>query len=339
MPLTIVVGGFFGDEGKGKVNAYLALSDGPSIAVRCGAINAGHTVVYRGRRWKLRAVPSAFVNPSTRLMIAPGALIRLDVLRREIEETGVAGRLFVDRQTGVIEDRHVEYERRDAYLSGKIGSTLQGVGAAMMDRVMRRLRLAQDFEELRAMAVDVAEEVNRALDQGEAVLVEGTQGTFLSLYHGTYPYVTSRDTTASAFASEVGVGPRRVDEVVVVFKAFVTRVGAGPLPGELSEEEARRRGFVEYATVTGRMRRAAPFNTELARRAVMLNSATQAAIMKLDALFPEAKGVREWGRLPPGARRWVEEVEAAIGVPVTLIGTGEEAEEMIDRRRELGVGV
>ncbi|RLG77545.1 MAG: adenylosuccinate synthetase, partial [Thermoprotei archaeon] len=260
MTLSIIVGGFFGDEGKGKVNAYLALADKPTIAVRCGAVNAGHTVVYRGRSWKLRIVPSAFVNPRTKLLVAPGALVRLDVLRKEVEETGVKNRLFLDKHTGIIEERHVEYERRDAHLSGKIGSTLQGVGAAMMDRVMRRLRLVKDFAELREMTTDVAEEVHRAMMWGGDIVVEGTQGTFLSLYHGTYPYVTSRDTTASAFASEVGIGPKDVDEVIVVFKSFVTRVGGGPLPGELGEEEARRRGLVEYATVTGRPRRVAPFN-------------------------------------------------------------------------------
>ncbi len=334
--LTIVVGGFFGDEGKGKIVAYLGLTDKPYIAVRCGAINAGHTIVYNGRTWKLRAIPSAFINKDTRLRIAPGALIRLDVLYKEIRETGVHDRLLLDYNTGVIEERHVEIERRDAILSGKIGSTLQGVGAAMADRVLRRLRLARDIPELKKMVTDVALEVNEALDKGFNVLIEGTQGTFLSLYHGTYPYVTSRDTTASGFASEVGIGPRRVDEVIVVFKAYVTRVGAGPLENELSEEEIIRRGWVEKATVTGRLRRVAPFNIDLARRAVLLNSASQAAITKLDVLYPEARGVREWDKLPREARKWVEEIEGAIKTPITLIGTGPEATHIIDRRRELG---
>ncbi|GAB6147747.1 adenylosuccinate synthetase [Stetteria hydrogenophila] len=337
MPLGIVVGGFFGDEGKGKIAAYLALKDKPAAAVRCGAVNAGHTVVYNGRVWKLRVVPSFFVNPSTRLMVAPGALVRLDVLFREVEETGVRGRFLVDANTGVIEDRHVEEERRSAHLSGRIGSTLQGVGAAMADRVLRKLKLARDYPELRGMLGDVALEVNEALDRGELVYIEGTQGTFLSLYHGTYPYVTSRDTTASAFASEVGVGPRRVDEVIVVFKSYVTRVGGGPLPGEIPPKEAERRGWLERASVTGRLRRAAPFNFDLARRAVMLNSASQAAVTKLDILFPEARGVREWERLPREARAWVEEVESQLGIPVTLIGTGEGAFDVVDRRRDLGL--
>ena len=338
MPLAIIVGGFFGDEGKGKIAAYLAIADNPFIAVRCGSINAGHTVVYNGRMWKLRLVPSFFVNKFTKLMIPAGALIRLDVFFNELMETGAGDRIFVDRNAGVIENRHVEAERNDSFLVRDVGSTLQGVGFAMADRVLRRLRLAKDFEELRNYLVDVALEVNNAIDKGELVYVEGVQGTFLSLYHGTYPYVTSRDTTASAFASEVGVGPKKIDEVMVVFKSYVTRVGGGPLDGELAPEEAERLGLVEIATVTGRRRRAALFNVELAKRAVMLNSATQVAITKLDVLYPVDKCVREWNKLSKDARSWLENIENALKTPITIISTGEDVLCTIDRRKELGFG-
>ncbi|MCS7099422.1 MAG: adenylosuccinate synthetase, partial [Sulfolobales archaeon] len=93
MPATVVVGGFFGDEGKGKVVAYLSLRIDVKLAIRCGSINAGHTVVYRGRTWKLRSVPSAFVNPAVPLGIAAGSLVKPDVLLREVEETGCGDRL------------------------------------------------------------------------------------------------------------------------------------------------------------------------------------------------------------------------------------------------------
>uniref|UniRef100_A0A7J3Z876 Adenylosuccinate synthetase n=1 Tax=Ignisphaera aggregans TaxID=334771 RepID=A0A7J3Z876_9CREN len=337
MPLAIVVGGFFGDEGKGKVGAYLALADKPSIAVRCGSINAGHTVSFNGRVWRLRLIPTFFVNSSTKLMLAAGALLRLDVFFKEVEETGAKGRVYVDRNAGVIEERHVEAEKSDSFLVKDVGSTLQGVGFAMADRVLRKLRLAKDFEVLKEYLADVALEVNEALDRGELVYIEGVQGTFLSLYHGTYPYVTSRDTTAPAFASEVGVGPKRVDHVVVVFKSYVTRVGGGPLEGELPIEEAEKMSLVEVATVTGRRRRVAPFNTQLARRAIMLNSATQVALTKLDTLYPQDKCVREWSRLSKEARSWVEALEKELGVPITVISTGEDVLCTVDRRRELGL--
>ncbi len=325
----MVVGGFFGDEGKGRVVAYLALRRNIRLAIRCGAINAGHTVVYGGRTWRLRSVPSAFVNPSVELGIAAGGLVKVDVLYKEIEETGCAGRLCVDERAGVIEEEHALRERSSDYLAKTVGSTLQGVGEAMVDRVRRVLRLARDVPELKSYLCDLSGIANEYLDEGHEVLIEGTQGTFLSLYHGTYPYVTSRDTTASAFLSEVGVGPKRVGDVIVVFKSYVTRVGAGPLRGEMSFEEAARLGWAEYGTVTGRPRRVAPFDFELARRAVVLNSATAAAITKVDALFPEVRGLRDPSKLPRRVKDWVEQVESVLKVPVLMLGTGEEVEDAV----------
>jgi len=336
--LQVVTGGFFGDEGKGKIVSYLAIKDDIEIAVRTGAVNAGHTVVYNGKVFKLRIVPSAFVNRKTKLLIAPGALIRLDILQREIEETATGDRLFIDYNTGVITEDHIKAELKDPYLSETIKSTKQGVGAAMADRVLRRLRLAKEYMELKKFLIDVPLTVNEGLERGLNVIIEGTQGAFLSLYHGTYPYVTSRDTTASSILSEVGIGPKRVDEVILVFKSYVTRVGAGPLEGELSEEDAERLGLVEYATVTGRRRRSAPFNLNLARRAIILNSPTQIAITKIDTLYPQAKGVREYSKLPREAREFIERIEEELKTPVTLIGTGPRVEDMVDLRGEkLGI--
>ncbi len=332
MPLYVVVGGFFGDEGKGKIVGYLALRDKPAAAVRTGATNAGHTVVHEGVRYKLRALPSAIVNPSTRLYIARGALVHYRVFLDEVAKYGAGGRVVLDKHAGVITDEHVERERSDPHLAKKIGSTLTGVGAAMVDRVLRRLKLAKEYPELRDYTGDVQELVWGHLDRRELVVVEATQGYWLSLYHGTYPYVTSRDTTAAAALSEVGLGPRDADEIIVVFKAFVTRVGEGPLPGELSPEEAEKLGWVEYGTVTGRRRRVAPFNVELARRAVRANTATMVALTKLDVLYPRARGARSWDELPREARDWVRSIEAELGVPVALIGTGEEVLDTIDRR-------
>ena len=337
MPLHIIVGGFFGDEGKGKVAAYLAAAKKPWAAARTGATNAGHTVVHEGRVWKLRAVPSGFVHPGARLYIARGALVDLEVLLSEARALGVWERLRVDHMTGVITREHVERERSDQHLMARIGSTGTGVGAAMVDRVLRRLRLARDYPELGPLLADTQLELIEALDRGELVQVEASQGYWLSLYHGTYPYVTSRDTTAAAALSELGLGPRDASRITIVFKAYVTRVGAGPLPGELSQEKALELGWMEYGTVTGRPRRVAPFNPELAWRAARANTATDAAVTKLDKVFPGARCVREWGRLPREARAWIDEVESKIGVPVSIISTGEDTRCTIDRGRELGL--
>src|SRR3989442_4395037 len=112
-------------------------------------------------------------------------------------------------------------------------------------------------------------------------MMEGTQGTFLSLYRGAYPYVTSKDTTASAACADVGVGPTQVDDVVVIFKSYVTRVGEGPLEGQLDREEVLRRGGVGGGAGTGRESRAAPFAFPLAQRGGPLNRATQSTSTKL----------------------------------------------------------
>ncbi|MEM1589461.1 MAG: adenylosuccinate synthetase, partial [Candidatus Bathyarchaeia archaeon] len=185
---------------------------------------------------------------------------------------------------------------------------------------------------LQPYLTDVALEVNNAIDSGKKVILEGTQGVMLSLFFGTYPYVTGRDTSASAICSEAGVGPTKVDEVLIVFKSFMTRVGAGPLPGEIPREEAVKRGWFEIAAGTGRERRSAPFNFEIAKRAVMLNGATQAALTKLDVLYPKCRGVRKYEDLPREAKEFVGEVERQLGISVTLIGTGQEALDIIDRR-------
>lgn len=333
-PVTVVVGGFFGDEGKGKIVGYLGLKDRPSVAVRTGSINAGHTVNFDGRVWKLRVVPSAFLCNTCRLYVPAGALISIPVFLNEVLETGCSGRIFIDYNAGIITEEHVARERSDELMK-QIGSTKQGVGAANSDRIMRRLKLAKDYEELRSYLRDVALEVNEFVDKGEHVLIEGTQGFYLSLYFGTYPYVTSRDTSASGVLSEVGVGPKKVDEVLVVFKSYVTRVGEGPLPNELSPEDVERFGFVERASVTGRVRRAAPFNLELARKSVVINSATQVALTKVDVLFKDIQHVKEWGKLPYNVRKWIEDVENVLKVPITLIGTGEDVMAVIDRREEV----
>jgi len=224
---------------------------------------------------------------------------------------------------------------RKGQLAEKIKSTGSGSGPCNAERALRIVKLARDVDALEEFLTDVPLEVNQAIDEGEEVLIEGTQGTFLSLYHGTYPYCTSKDVTASAACSDVGVGPTKVTDVILVLKAYTTRVGAGPLEGELSWEETVKRGWDEVATVTGRRRRAAPFNFNLAKRAVMLNGATQAAVTKIDILFPESKGATSYSDLPKKAVDFIEEIEKKIGIPVTLIGTGPGATEMVDRREEI----
>jgi adenylosuccinate synthase len=332
MPCTVIAGAFWGDEGKGKVISYIALKDKLDVCVRTGSVNAAHTVWVQGRRYALHMVPAAFVHEKCRLLIGAGANVHVAQFCKEVEETGVGNRIGVDYQASIIEEKHSVRDKTSAHLRG-LGTTGWGVGPAVEERVRRTARIARDIPELKPYLTDVATEVNGAIDAGKKVLLEGTQGIMLSLYYGTYPQVTSRDTSASAICSEVGVGPTKVDEVLIVFKAFMTRVGAGSLPGELTKDEAVKRGWFETAAGTGRDRRSAPFNFEIARRAVMLNGATQAALTKLDCVHPECKGLREIDELSREAKRFIGEIERQTGIRVVLIGTGPEALDVIDRRR------
>ena len=335
--LSIVVDGFFGDTGKGKIISYLALKDNVDIGVRGGVgPNAGHTVVYKGKTFKLRQIPSAFVNKNTLLFVGAGVLVNLEVFFSELKMTNTEDRVFLDYQTGIIEKKHIEEDQSSAYLHEKIGTTGSGSGPAMKDRVLRVLKLAKDFPELRKYLKDIAYEVNNALEQDKSVILEGTQGTFLSLYHGTYPYVTSKDVTASSICADVGIGPKKIDEIFLVFKSYVTRVGGGPLENEYSEEEAKHLGVFEIATVTGRKRRAAPFNFKYAKRAIMLNSPTQIALTKLDILFKEDYGKTSYEKLSKSAKDFIMKIENELSIPVTIISTGPDALQTIDRRKEYG---
>ena len=260
--------------------------------------------------------------------------IETEVLLDEIRETKSEHRLGVDPQCAIIEERHKAQECDSEHLSKKIGSTKSGVGACNAERALRMVKLARQETPLTPYVEDTVTEIHQTLSRGGSVMVEGTQGTFLSLYHGTYPYVTSKDVTASQACADVGIGPTEVDNVMVIFKSYVTRVGEGPLEGQLSRDEVLRRGWMEHGTVTGRERRAAPFDFNLAKRAIQLNGGTQIALTKLDVLFPAAKGIRELGKLPHEASEFISGIEKETKTRVTVIGTGASESDIIDVRKQ-----
>ena len=298
--------------------------------------NAGHTVISRGKKFGLRQVPCGFVYEGARLLIGPGVLINPEVVAKEVEETGIEKRFGIDPQCAVIEARHIEQDRTSEHLKGKIGSTGTGCGPANVERVGRIVKLAKDIPELKRFLADVPSEVNEAIERGELVIVEGTQGFGISLIHGTYPYVTSKDTAASTFAADVGVGPTKVDDVMLVFKAYTSRVGAGPFATEMPLEKAEELGIVEHGTVTQRRRRIGTFDFELARRSVMINGATQLALTCLDRLFRGCREARSIDKLTPEARAFVKKLEDELGVPVVLISTGPGIDDTIDLRAKSG---
>jgi adenylosuccinate synthase len=225
---------------------------------------------------------------------------------------------------------------------------------------------------LRPYVADTSLLVDRALREGRAVLFEGAQGTLLDLDHGTYPFVTSSTPLASGAATGIGIGPNRLDTIVGVAKAYVTRVGEGPLPSEIpspDQERVRELGG-EFGTVTGRERRCGWLDLVALRYAVRLNGITSLALTKLDVLsafaeipvctaylLPDGSETREFpahqsdfhrcrpvyerlagweepldDELPPPARRYVDFVARELEVDVSLVGTGAERERVVALR-------
>jgi adenylosuccinate synthase len=275
------------------------------------------------------------LNKDTRLLIGAGVLVEPNILLKEINTFDAIDRTFIDFQCGIIEQNHQEKDKKDNHLKEIVGTTGSGTGPANSERALRQLKLAKDVPEVALFLEDVSNSINYSIDNKENVLIEGTQGTFLSLYHGIYPYVTSKDVTASAICSDVGVGPKKIDEVLIVFKSYVTRVGGGPLTNEISIEESKERNWSEFGSVTGRQRRAAPFDFNLAKKSIQINSATQIALTKLDILFPHCKGIKDYSKLENDAKKFVENIESETGIPVTIIGTGAEINDTIDRRNNV----
>lgn len=333
--VSVVVGGQFGDEGKGKIVSYLCIKDKYDFVARGGVgPNAGHTVVYEGKEYKLRQLPSGVIDNNSRLLIGPGVLINPDVLMDEIskfKKFGVEKRLGIDSKCGIIEKEHILRDSENKFLSEKLQTTKTGCGPANEDRVKRIGKTASQIDSLSKYITDVAEELNNAIDEKKKILVEGTQGFGLSLYHGTYPYVTTKDTTASTILADVGIGPMNVDEVIVVLKSYVSRVGGGELKTEISEEEAEKRGIVEYGSVTGRKRRIGEFDFDLAKRSVRINSGSCIALTCIDRMY-KCKGARTYKELPDEAKKFIREIEDYVGVRVKLISTGGRIEDTIDIR-------
>jgi len=330
MAKTIVVGGQYGDEGKGKIISYLALRDNPEIIARGGVgPNAGHEVNYKGKRYPMRMLSCGFVNEKTRLLIGAGVVVNPDVFLDEVKLINAdEKRCGVDFRATWLTKEHIERDKKET--ASKIGSTNTGCGPAVMDRAKREAKTVSECEKLKPYLTDVAKEVNAAKN----VLVEGTQGFMLSVYYGTYPFCTSKDTSASSIAADVGLGPKKIDDVVMVIKSYTTRVGGGPFKNEIAREEAEKLGIQEYGTVTGRPRRTSlDLHWDDLKMAAEINSATAIALTKLDVRFPANAHIREYSKLTKEARQFVEQIESKVGVPVELIGTGKDSEDVIDRRQ------
>jgi len=334
MPVTIVLGGQWGDEGKGKlIDALAAASD---FVVRAnGSANAGHTVVTDQGTFKFHLIPSGILHPGVQCLIGAGVALDPQQLLSELEHLHGRGidtsGLRVSSRCHLIMPYHPLLDRLEETARGddRIGTTMRGNGPCYADKLARRgVRLCDivDPEQLvRRLAPILAEKnavleavyghppfdlselaeqfaafgeglasymsdtellVQDAVEGGRSVIVEGAQAAMLDIDYGTYPFVTSSSPTAAGVCQGAGVAPTQVGRVIGVYKAYVTRVGSGAFPTELTDATGdllRERG-VEFGTTTGRPRRTGWFDAIQARYTARLNGLTDVALTKFDVM-------------------------------------------------------
>jgi adenylosuccinate synthase len=339
--VVAVVGGQWGDEGKGKIIDLLA-EEAEVVARFSGGDNAGHTVVNPHGEFRLHLVPSGIFYPRVSCIIGNGVAVNPKVLLEELdnlEKHGVStNRLFISDRAHLIMPYHIlldrlEEERRS---EGAIGTTRRGIGPVFADKVARvgiragdlldkdvflsRLKSALELKnmiltrvyEVPPLSLDelyqqychygeriipfireTGSMIREAASKGQLVLLEGAQGALLDPDFGTYPYVTSSSPLAAASCIGAGLGPRRIDRVVGIFKAYNSRVGAGPMPTELKDEagDLIREKAHEYGTTTGRPRRCGWFDAVAGRFSVQINGITDMVVTHLDIFdgFPVIK--------------------------------------------------
>ncbi|MBT3943407.1 MAG: adenylosuccinate synthase [Chloroflexi bacterium] len=341
MPAYAVIGGQWGDEGKGKIIDFLA-QNASAIARYSGGNNAGHTVINDLGTFKLHLIPSGICWPHTTSIIGNGVVVDPDVLLGEIsdvnQQLSEVSDLTLDPQNLVVSDRahlimpyHINLDLLEEKRRGNdaIGTTGRGVGPAYLDKVNRTgLRAGEllDPEDLASRLPGIVEFKNEvltkiygaepvklddifeatlrwatelgpyikpaeyfvaeALESGENLILEGAQGALLDLDHGSYPYVTSSNPTVGGALSGLGIGPRVFAGVSGVFKAYTTRVGAGPFPTELDDEVGEKIRTIgkEVGTTTGRPRRVGWFDGVAGRYSAKVNGFDSLIITKLDIL-------------------------------------------------------
>lgn len=287
-------------------------------------------------------------NRHASILIGAGATLNPGTILREISECGAAGRIVIDEQAMIVEPSDQAFEEKTLDV---IASTKQGVGTATARKILGRdgeahlgakVRLAKDHPELKPYVGSVARMLEDAYASGKRIMLEGTQGTGLSLHHASYPHVTSRETTASGCLADAGIAPNRVRRVIMVTRTYPTRVGgtSGPMDRPIDAAViAERSGLplsqiqkTEVGTISGNRRRMAEFDWEQLRRSAVLNGATDIALTFADYIDAENQRAERYDQLSQETRSFIDEVERVANAPVSLISRRFDRFAVIDRR-------
>jgi adenylosuccinate synthase len=330
MPISVVVGGQFGSEGKGKTALEIARREKASFVVRVGGTNSGHTAVDEaGKTWALRQLPVSVLAPDAVAVLPPGALIDPEIFQFEVEELRLERRrVVVSPYATVISNQDKDAEHAGGLVT-RIGSTGSGTGAALIRRISRQGGeevLAGDHPALRGYIGDTSAIMREALNKNRWIVIEGSQGFGLSVLHGGYyPKATSRDTTAGTFLGESGLSPRDVADITLVIRAHPIRVAgdSGPLEPETTWTEiAKVAGlpddYRELTTATKKVRRVGMFDPNLVKRAIQANNPTRIVLNHFDYVDG---GVRD-NVFTVRALDFLKGVETSIGRKIDWIGTG-----------------
>lgn len=342
--VNIIVGGQYGSEGKGKVSAVLASKCERPHFVRCGGPNSGHTVTKDGKLISLRQLSASTNVKGSMFYVSAGCVIDEDRFIMEADLLGIPqDKLIVDPMAILTDERDKQNELN---LVTNIGSTGSGNGAAFVRRIQRLHdnKFVSDSPRIssRVTIAKVSPILNRIVDNDdgtgdEQIFIEGTQGFGLSVLHGMhYPFTTSRETSAAGFLSEVGLSPRLVTNIIVVFRTFPIRVGgpSGPFKDEITWEEVAKLGKwpevkPEYTTVTNRLRRVARWDMDAVKLACQYNRPTALGIMGIDRYDYQDSHCPDYESLTDRSKDFIKSVEDATGVKVLFIGTGPLTEDVI----------
>lgn len=305
--LTVLVGGQYGSEGKGAIAAHVA--NDYQVHVRVGSPNAGHTIYWNGRKHVMQSIPCGWINPNAIIVIGRGALLNMKQFMKELVHImqyypDFLSRLVIDPEAGILDEKfHQEEGGTEGEMHRRIGSTGEGVGPARIARLQRdpsKFRqfkdVADEYGLLGCISANTPALLAEMQDGGNNILIEGTQGSALSLLHSHWPYCTSIDTNAAGIISEVGIAPSRVTGVLMVCRTYPIRVhgNSGPMTKEIDWSEIRDKNgnpiTPEKTTVTKKVRRIAEWDDALFKQSCLLNAPTEIALTFADYVDPNLYG-------------------------------------------------